>query len=308
MAYRWNPDGMTDPIVLPHTVSQQALTAATAEQWRVLVWLSLHRLQWDAAACAADCALTEAACEACLQYWLTQGALTLASDTAVPAPTRVARPAAVKPQLREVLAYQKAHPRFADFLQEVSALLGKPIGHADTATILYLLDTVGLPENVLYTEVGYAVSIGKPNMRYIEKIALDWADKDLTTIQAVEEHIRELENERRAAERVEKILSLTHPLTAAQAKTADKWLNLWCFKEEMLQRAAEITVEKTGKFQVPYTDRILERWHAEGVDTLDKIPAVTPAKKRGVAATNPEHSSLDTASLDAQLLRFTPKI
>ncbi len=307
MAYRWDLEGMTAPTVLPR-ISQPALSAATAEQWRVLVWLSQHQLQWDAAACAEDCAMTAAVCEASLQYWVTQGALTLVSDTAAAAPARLARPAAVKPQLREVLAYQKAHPHFSDFLQEVSALLGKPIGHADTATILYLLDTVGLPENVIYTEIGYAVSIGKPNMRYIEKIALDWADKDLTTLRAVEAHIRELENERAAAERVEKLLSLAQPLTAAQAKTADKWLNLWCFKEEMLQRAAEMTVEKTGKFQVPYTDRILERWHAEGVDTLDKIPAATPAKKKGAAATNPEHSSLDTASLDAQLLRFTPKL
>lgn len=308
MAYRWNPDGMTAPIVLPHTVAQAALTAATAEQWRVLVWLSLHHLEWDAAACAADCALTEVACEASLQYWLTQGTLTLAADGAAPVTTHIARPPAVKPQLREVLAYQKAHPHFADFLQEVSALLGKPIGHADTATLLYLLDTVGLPENVIYTEIGYAVSIGKPNMRYIEKIALDWADKDLTTYQAVADHIHELECERVAAERVEKLLNLARPLSATQAKLADKWLNLWNFSEEMLQIAAATTVEKTGKFTAAYMDRILERWHAEGIDAPAKIPAAPQTKKKGVAATNPEHSSLDTASLDAQLLRFTPKM
>lgn len=308
MAYRWNPDGMTAPIVLPHTVAESALTAATAEQWRVLVWLSLHQLRWDVAACAADCALTEAVCDASLQYWVTQGALTLASDSVAPTAARIARPAAVKPQLREVLAYQKAHPHFADFLQEASALLGKPIGHADTATLLYLVDTVGLPEDVIYTEIGYAVSIGKPNMRYIEKIALDWADQDLTTHQAVADHIHELECARAAAERVEKLLSLVRPLSAAQAKLADKWLNLWHFSEEMLQRAAAMTVEKTGKFTAAYMDRILERWHAEGVDTPDKIPAAIQTKKRGVAATNPEHSSLDTASLDAQLLRFTPKL
>ncbi len=306
MVYHWNPAGITAPVVLP-AVSSQTLVDATAEQWRVLVWLSSHRLEWDAVACAADCALTEAACEAGLQFWLTQGVLLLASDA--PAPTaKIARPPAVKPQLREVLAYQKANPHFNEFVQAVSALLGKPIGHQDTATLLYLLDTVGLPEDVIYTEIGYAVHIGKPNMRYIEKIALDWADKDLTTYPAVEEHIRELENERRAAERVEKLLALTRPLTAAQAKLAEKWQNLWKFSEEMLQRAAEITVEKTGKFTAAYMDRILERWHAEGIDTVDKIPAAVPPKKKGVAATNPETSSLDTASLDAQLLRYTPKL
>lgn len=306
MVYHWNPANMNAPVVLP-AVASQSLVDATAEQWRVLVWLSSHRLEWDAVACAADCALTEAVCEACLQYWLTQGVLMLAADAPVSAP-KVARPQAVKPQLREVLAYQKANPHFNEFVQAVSALLGKPIGHQDTATLLYLLDTVGLPEDVIYTEIGYAVHIGKPNMRYIEKIALDWADKELTTHEAVDEHIRKLENERLAAERVEKMLSLARPLTAAQAKLAEKWLNLWKFSEEMLQRAAEITVEKAGEFSAAYMNRILERWHAEGIDTIDKIPAATPSKKKGAAATNPETSSLDTASLDAQLLRYTPKL
>lgn len=307
MAYYWNSSGMTAPIVLPQTVTQQPLVEATAEQWRVLMWLSSHHLEWDAAACAAACGMTEAVCEEGLQYWLTQGTVTLAADAPFPQP-HIARPPAVKPQLKEVLAYQKTHPHFAEFLQAVSAMLGKPIGHADTATLLYLLDTVGLPEDVLYTEIGYAVAIGKPNMRYIEKIALDWADKDITTHQAVDEHIQKLENERLAAERVEKLLSLARPLTAAQAKLADKWLNVWNFREEMLQRAAEITVEKTGEFSAAYMNRILERWHAEGINTVDKIPAAVPAKKKGAAATNPETSSLDTASLDAQLLRYTPKL
>ncbi len=313
MTYYWNPVGMTAPLVLPNTVADSCLKLAGEAHLKVLLWLSRHEMAWDADACANDLGLSREECDGCLAFWLAQGVLAKPGDTpatlpvaeSIPAP----RPAAVKPRVQEVLAYQEKNPHFADFLQHVSAMLGKAIGHGDTATLLYLIDTVGLPEDVILLEVGYAVSMGKPNMRYIEKIALDWADKDLITHKTVDDHIHKLERCRRAGERVEKLLTLAHPLNAPQCEMAEKWLEQWNFREDMLQKAAAITVEKTGKFAPAYMDKILDHWHAEGINSPDKVPAEAPAtkKKKGAAATNPEESSLDTEHFDEQLLRYRPK-
>ena len=146
-------------------------------------------------------------------------------------------------------------------------------------------------------------------MRYIEKLALDWADKELTDFAAVEEHIHRLERWQQAATRVENLLGLTRPLNNPQSEMAYRWLEIWAFSEVMLQRAAAITNEKTGKFAPAYMDKILERWHTEGIDTPEKITEDTAPtkKKKGVAATNPEQSGLDTDSFDEQLLRYRPK-
>lgn len=318
MTYHWEAAGMTAPLVLPFTVADSCLKLAGAEELRVLLWLSRRQMVWDAEACAAALGMPREECEQCLGFWLERGVIHPAEEAASPAAVAaaaaatsapVARPAAVKPRVQEVLSYQKAHPHFADFLQHVSAMLGKAIGHGDTATLLYLIDTVGLPENVIIQEVAYAVSMGKPNMRYIEKLALDWADQDLTTFEAVDAHIHKLERWHAAAARVEKLLGLPRALTLPQSEMADRWLGQWQFSEEMLQKAAAICTENTGKFSAEYTNRILERWHAEGVDTPDKITADVPAKrkKKSAAATNPEESGLDTDSFDEQLLRYRPK-
>jgi|GEM_PF-2664319 len=307
----WAVQGMTDPLVLPSTVADRCLRMAEKAHLQVLLWLSHQRMVWDATACGHALGMTPDECEQCLQFWLQQGVVTVADAPADSSVTAVsaARPAPVKPRVQEVLQYQQQHPHFADFLQHVSAIMGKAIGHADTATLLYLIDTVGLPENVLLQEIGYAVSIGKANMRYIEKLALDWADKELTTIEAVEEHIHQLERWQKAADRIEKLLQLPRPLNTPQSEMADRWLGVWGFSEAMIQKAAAIANENTGKFQPAYIDRILERWHAEGVDTPDKIPAdgAYPRKKKGVQATNPEKSGLDTDSFDQQLQRYRPK-
>ncbi len=316
----WSPVGMTRPLVLPAEVAETCLALAGREQLQVLLWLSAHQLRWDAAACAAALSLSVAECEGCRRFWEEQGVLQQADalpTTALAAPAVAqARPAAVKPQLREVLSYQQAHPEFSTLVEAASARLGKAIGHGDTATLLYLLDTVGLPMEVILTEIAYAVSIGKPNMRYVEKIALDWADKELTTLQAVDDHIHYLERCRRAAARVEALLHLSKPLTVSQGEMAEKWLEQWHIREDMLQKAAglaEEKVSKSGSRFLPYINGVLERWQSEGIDTPEKLAAATTAasptgKRKTAAATNPEQSSLDTDGLDAALLRYTPTI
>ena len=72
-----------------------------------------------------------------------------------------------------------------------------------------------------------------------------------------------------------------------------------------MRLADKITREKIKKASLAYTDRILERWQAEGIDTPDKVQAA-PRRRGGVAATNPEESSLNLEDFEGQLLQYTP--
>ncbi len=315
--YQWQPAGMREVFILPAGVVDDSLKLASAEQLRVLLWLSRHHLQWDAATCAAALGMPTEECEGCLRFWLEVGMLAplgAAAPTPVPVETKpapLARPAAVKPRVQEVLSYQRQHPDFAGFLEEASARLGKPLSHGDTATLLYLLDTVGLPREVILLEIAYAVSLNKANMRFVEKIALDWADKELTTLSAVDSHIAYLERCRVVGDRVEQLIAPPRPFTAVHREMAVKWVEDWHISDDLLRLAAAIAHEnapRSGNF-VSYIDGILRRWQAEGIDSPDKVQAARPApKKKGAAATNPEESSLDTDGFDAALLRYHPPV
>ena len=237
----------------------------------MLLWFSRHGQDFDTAACAAALGMSEPECVGCLNYWVEKGILccdgVAVAAPAESAPVKQARPAAVKPVWKEVIAYQQEHKEFNAFLQEVSARLGRPLNHGDNATLLYLITTAGLSQTSVLLATAYAVSIDKASMRYIESLVLGWVDEDIVTPEQVDAKIRELTETRAAAEKVEKVLGLTRPLNAAQAKTAHKWLTVWCFSDAMLQHAQTLTLENCDKFSPAYMDKILERWHAEGIHT-----------------------------------------
>ena len=162
-----------------------------------------------------------------------------------------------------------------------------------------------MPQTSVLLATAYAVSMGKASMRYIESLVLGWVDEDIVTPEQVDAKIRELTETRAAAERVEKVLGLARPLNAAQAKMAHKWLTVWCFSDAMLQHAQTLTLDNCDKFSPAYMDKILERWHAEGIHSPDRITA-PKTNKKGPASTNPEQSSLDS-EFEQQLLKYRPK-
>lgn len=309
--YVWNSGDLNNLLVLPGEVAD-SLSSAGAEQLRVLLWFSRRGADFDVAACAAALGMSEQECVGCLNYWVEKGILRSAEAVAsvsVPANAapsqKAARPVAVKPLWKEVLAYQQEHKEFSAFLQEVSARLGRPLNHGDNATLLYLITTAGVPQTSVLLATAYAVSIDKASMRYVESLVLGWVDEDIIAPEQVDAKIRELTETRKSADKVERVLGLVRPLNAAQAKTVHKWLTAWCFSDAMLQHAQTLTLENCDKFSVAYMDKILERWHAEGIHSPDRIEA-PKQKKKGPASTNPEQSSLDS-EFEQQLLKYRPK-
>ena len=322
--YRWNPDSMTRVFALPAQVVDKHIRLAGAKQLKVLLWLACRgEGRFDADACAADIGGSAADGADALQYWAECGLLQSAEGDGEPdrAPARAQapvnpnkaapptapapRPRAVKPQFQEVLKRQKESEEFAYLLDTASARLGRPISHGDMETLLYLYDTAGLPIEVILMVLAYAVAAGKLNMRYVEKVALDWADQGIDTIAAAEQHLLRLERRDQAGARVQALLQPERPLTAAQKETAEKWLHEWRMADGLIQLAAKLCQTKIGKLNLAYVDKILESWHLDGVDTLEKARALVE-KSRGGKAVQVENSSLNLDDYEKMVLDFVP--
>lgn len=349
MYYRLNGNYMCDVAVLPAAVASY-LRIAGETQLKVLLWAATSgKAGCDAAACAEALGgrVTVSACEDALRFWEAEGLLVAEGEPspkptakaaskaatppssavteAVPLPTAsyrapapstapvvtpVLRPAAVKPQLAEVIQRQKSSRDFALLLNEASLRLGKALSPADQETLLYLFDTAGLPAEVILMVVVYAKSNGKGNMRYIEKTALDWADRDIRTVAAADAFLCALSRREDAYARLAEMLSLPPRPTASNKELAAKWLLEWQVSEELLSLAAETCLEKIGKFQYSYIDRVLESWRAEGWDTPQKVKA---GKKRGGAKPDEKKSvssragGFDVEKYEEMVRSHTPK-
>ncbi len=153
----------------------------------------------------------------------------------------------------------------AFLLQEAQVILGKTISNGDSATLLMLHDTDGLPVDVILMLLQYASSIGKGNMRYIEKTGIRWSDEGIDSLELAERKIRQLDQSQKAWSSVQRLLGLERRSpTAKEAQFADRWINEWRFSEDLIREAYERNVDAKGKFSFPYMNSILERWKKEG--------------------------------------------
>lgn len=156
-------------------------------------------------------------------------------------------------------------------MQEAQIILSRPISNSDSATLLMLHDVDGLPVDVILMLLQYAVSIGKCNLRYIEKVAMSWGEEEINTIEKAEEKIKNLENYRMAWNKVRKVLGIDgRAPTQKEAEAANRWLNEWNFSEDLIKEAYDRCVDLKGKYILNYIDSIIKRWKSSGIDTLEK--------------------------------------
>lgn len=165
-------------------------------------------------------------------------------------------------------------------MQEAQVILSRPISGGDSATLLMLHDSDGLPVDVILMIMQYAVSVGKCNMRYIEKMAISWAQEEIDTIEKAEKKIVVLENYRKAWTALEKIIGIEHRSPSAKEdEAANRWINEWGISEELLKEAYDRCINAKGRYILSYMDGIIKRWHGAGVKTLSQVFAEDRQKK-----------------------------
>ena len=77
------------------------------------------------------------------------------------------------------------------------------------------------------------------------------------------------------------LLELPQSGTATQKAMADRWIADWRMKDDLIRLARDMCVEKIGKVHCSYIDKILEHWHLDGIDTVEKAKADSqPAAKK----------------------------
>lgn len=176
-------------------------------------------------------------------------------------------------------------------MQSAQQILGRLISSGESATLLMIHDDFGLPSNVIVMLLQYAASIGKANMRYIEKTAMNWADEEINTYEKAEEKLRRLTECRQAWGKVEQAIGIPHRSPSKkEVAFADMWITRWKFSGEMIREAYDRAVDATGKFSASYMNRILERWKKANITTV--LEAEKEKMERAAARRSGKSSSL----------------
>lgn len=286
---------------VPTALVDRYLKLAGKEQLQVLLWMLRHPGEAAAPQALADYLGTDPdTILDALDYWVQEGLLTCRAGELSPAPQeepiQPAEPAilaapsdpqpaaapragtlppkkrAVKPDMQHVLARMGESEEIKYLMQEAEMTFGKTLSPSMTATLVAMCDDYGLPVEVAVMIVHYAKNTNKTTPAYIDAVARDWAESGITSLQAAEDKLQQLDQRRLAWDRVQAVMGL--PRRAPSKREDDaayRWVYQWKFTKEMLTAAYERCVDRTSRFNINYIDKVLEDWHKKGIQNLQDL-------------------------------------
>ena len=149
-------------------------------------------------------------------------------------------------------------------------LAGRPPRHAEQQTLMILVEEIGLPCEVTMMLVEYCFKIDKASPAYMKAVARDWIESGIDDIPKAEERIRVMQDRFNTEARLRKKFGLSSSFSQKQRQTIAEWSDLG-IPEALIDEAYDIMLTNTGKLSFPYMDKILRKWHSEGITDPSQI-------------------------------------
>lgn len=157
--------------------------------------------------------------------------------------------------------------------------LGRTLTATDLNTIFYFYDELNLSIELIEYLIEYCVSNRHTSIRYIEKVALAWAENGYQTVEQAKQANGQY-NQTYSA--VMKALGISgRNLISSETAYIEKWKNTFGFSIELIQKACEKTIQTIHEPSFEYTDRILNNWKESNITSLEDVAkADTEHQKR----------------------------
>lgn len=156
--------------------------------------------------------------------------------------------------------------------------LGKTLSPTEIQKILFFYDGLGFSTDLIEYLIEYCVSRSHKSIRYIETVALAWAEEGISSVSDAKKANARYSREYYA---ILKALGITNRSPVETEITLmDTWLKTYGFSMEIIQEACSRTVLQTGQASFQYTDKILEGWKKKQVTSLEDIRSLDAEHKK----------------------------
>ena len=173
----------------------------------------------------------------------------------------------------------------ACFVDEAQKVFGKTFNSYDTAIVVGLVDQYGFEEEAVLEILAYVLRLGKKGVKYAEKVAIGFYDEGFTTARGVTERIAVIERSREDVYRIKQIFGFgARELTKSEKEIFTRWTQSYGYELDVIRMAYDITVDAIQKPVPKYADKIIEKWHCEGLRTVEDIEKYESAKREGAKA------------------------
>lgn len=208
-------------------------------------------------------------------------------------------------QLREF----KNRENTAQLLFIAESYIGRPLTPTEMKSILFFTDVLQFSDDLIDYLIQYCVDRGKKDFKYIEKVAISWAEAGVTTPKQAQRHSSKYDKNVYA---IMNALGKNNSPTAKEMEFINRWLKDYGFSIDIIFEACERTVLATDKHRFEYAEGILSSWKQENVhhkSDIRKIDSLYQKKKnapKAAASTNKfnqfTQNNYDFAALEQELL------
>lgn len=276
MNYSVNPNELSSIFALPSSIVEDHIKLASEYQLKaVLIFIKNQNDKNVVELISKKLSLSESEVEECLDYWVQRGVLN--SKDSVVKKEKTSKTVTIsvsteKPTREEAVNRISDCKELRYLTDVVQQKLSRPITTAEMKTLVWLVDCYGLPVPVIIMAVQYAIDSERLNFSYIEKVCVDWAKNDITTLQQAEERVNALYLSKTAWNIVRSAFGIEKRKPSKQEKTySDKWVNEYGFAKDMLVSAYDICINKTAKINFKYIGSVLDNWYKLGYKTPSDI-------------------------------------
>lgn len=168
------------------------------------------------------------------------------------------KPAYSAEQLREF----KNRQNTSQLLFVAESYIGRPLTPAEMKTILYFTDVLHFSDDLIDYLLQYCVDRGKKDFKYIEKVAVSWAEQGVTTPKQAQKTSSRYDKNVYA---IMNELGKSNAPTPKEAEYIMRWIQEYGFSNDIIFEACERTVLATDKNRFEYAERILQSWHEQNV-------------------------------------------
>lgn len=175
---------------------------------------------------------------------------------------------------RDVASLISANKNLSEMCMLAQNVLGKTLNSSDLETLYWFYDGLHFSPEVILMLLEYCVSKDKRSMKYIEKVAISWHERHITTIEEVERFMAEEEQKDHYFYTLKKIFGIhNRDLTKTEENYLTTWQNDYRMSQEMVALAYEYCILQTNKLSFPYMDSIIRRWHKQNITTIEAAEA-----------------------------------
>lgn len=173
--------------------------------------------------------------------------------------------------LDQVKAFTNNH-EVSELLFIIETYLKHPLNSTEMNTVFFWYDGLKFSGELIEYLVEYCITNGHSSLRYMDKVAMGWAENGIDSIEKAKEHVS---IHSKAYYSIMKAFGISgRNLADSEIVFVNKWSKEFAFDIEIIQEACKRTISSTQKPSFEYADTILTNWHNQNVHTLKDIAAL----------------------------------